>query len=155
MQYKAISERFRPYLHHSSYFYRLLPNIYSMYHESVETILQILQTSCFQTFSWKCFVAFWARLHPGSATPAATPLSHDAGCRRPAEHWKQRCSAGPPSRIWESVPFDKELMNWFFVWQGYELGRDLKWSGHWWIQLPFASFSHALFANSWTWCLIL
>lgn len=129
MQYKAISERFRPYLHHSSYFYRLLPNIYSMYHESVETILQILQTSCFQTFSWKCFVAFWARLHPGSATPAATPLSHDAGCRRPAEHWKQRCSAGPPSRIWESLL----TKNWWIdslcgkvtSWEGISNGVDI------------------------------
>lgn len=149
MQYKAISSFFI-FLHSN----RLLPNIYSMYHESGETILQILQTSCFQNFFLEMLRCFLGPPSPwlcnagsnSSVTRRRMPSSGSA-LKTTLQRWPTFAHLG--------VPFDKELMNWFFVWQGYELGRDLKWSGHWWIQSPFASFSHAFFANSWTWCLIL
>ena len=146
MQYKAISERFRPYLHHSSYFY--IQTGFSQ--TSIQCITSLVKPSfkfykhrVSKTFSWKCFVAFWARLRPGSATLAATPLSHDAGCRRPAAHWKQRCSAGPPSRIWESLL----TKNWWIdslcgkvtSWEGISNGVDIDGLSH--LSHPLAMHS--------------
>ena len=154
MQYKAISERFRPYLHHFSTFKQASPkhlfNVSRVWwnHPSNSTnivfpnfFLEMLRCFLGPPSPWLCNAG-----SNSSVTRRRMPSSGSA-LKTTLQRWPTFAHLG--------VPFDKELMNWFFVWQGYELGRALKWSGHWWIQSPFASFSHAFFANSCTWCLIL